>query len=472
MAEVSFLHFPEDDHDFFVEHEHELLLDEFSTLDSFPCFTDSLSSSRHGGTHAGLEFFAPSSSRRTAGSSTGSDFGDGVVGDRKNQVNFVMDLFHQQVELSHIMGCDEFVSLDVNDMNFGVIEENYDVSVDDLDLELRLGLGLEDDGDGDADADAEDDCNCSGFIVSECGDEFYVARRESGSENENEILSGSPRADGLVMARIESDSEEEENELWRVHVHSEEEEFEVDDVNVDDLSIPLCWDSFQLEEDDDHGGVTADFEWEEVDDGGVDDGLDGEVLSVAADHDGSRSVSVWAYSGPEEDRVEERETERQRGRGLRNLEWQVLLDVNHMGGRNPETIGNDNDPVLGLGAYLNDHDDFFNAAEYEMMFGQFAESENAFLTRPPASKYVVENLPSVITTKEDMVNEKALCAVCKDQIEVGEEGKKLPCSHRYHGDCIIPWLRIRNTCPLCRFELPTDDADYEQRRGQRVARVP
>uniref|UniRef100_A0A803N383 RING-type E3 ubiquitin transferase n=1 Tax=Chenopodium quinoa TaxID=63459 RepID=A0A803N383_CHEQI len=208
----------------------------------------------------------------------------------------------------------------------------------------------------------------------------------------------------------------------------------------------------------DQGGVAVDFEWEEVDDR-VDER---EILSVAADaeEEGSGSISVWAYSGPEEDGVGERE----RGRGLRNSEWEVLLNANHIG-RNSEMIGNDND------AYFDGHDNNFLAAEYEMMFGQFPESENAYLSRPPASKAVVEKLPSVTTTKEDVLNEKALCAVCKDQIEVGEEGKQLPCSHRYHGDCILPWLGIRNTCPLCRYELPTDDPDYEQRRVRRAARV-
>lgn len=83
---------------------------------------------------------------------------------------------------------------------------------------------------------------------------------------------------------------------------------------------------------------------------------------------------------------------------------------------------------------------------------------------PPAAESVVSSLKTIdVEVEKDAIH----CAVCKDLVSVGEVAKELGCGHGYHQDCILPWLGLRNTCPVCRFELPTDDADYEENRKKK-----
>ncbi|KAL5544858.1 hypothetical protein UlMin_008642 [Ulmus minor] len=347
--------------------------------------------------------------------------------DRENQVNFVMDLFHQRVEQSQVLGCSDLVSEALNDSNFAVLEGGCDCDVGMDGLELGFGV----------------DRHC----LDDDEDDFFVRRRFSRSDSgespsrtrEVEPFAGRARLVGFV-----SDSEEEENGVIGIDLHSEYD-YGLDNLNEDndDTNIPLCWDSLQL---DDHRETIEDFEWEEVD-GRVDER---EVLSmfIEAENEGSVSVSVSPAIAFEEEVTVERVG------GFGNLEWEVLLNNNNFEA-NPE-LDHDSEP------YFGEHD-YIYPAEYDMLFGQFAENETTLMGRPPASKTVVENLPTLILTKEDVENNNTLCAVCKDELNVGEKAKLLPCSHRYHGDCIDPWLRIRNSCPVCRFELPTDNADCERR---------
>ncbi|KAL9372257.1 hypothetical protein Peur_034501 [Populus x canadensis] len=109
--------------------------------------------------------------------------------------------------------------------------------------------------------------------------------------------------------------------------------------------------------------------------------------------------------------------------------------------------------------------DYFIGPGLEQLIQQLAENDPNRYGTPPASKSAVENLPDIKVTKELLESDSSQCAVCKDSFELGEEAKQIPCKHIYHKDCITPWLELHNSCPVCRYELPTDDPDYEQRKG-------
>ncbi|GJT56672.1 zinc finger, RING/FYVE/PHD-type containing protein [Tanacetum coccineum] len=235
-------------------------------------------------------------------------------------------------------------------------------------------------------------------------------------------------------------------------------------VNDDEENLRACWEGFQLDDIDDHDHdvdvnedgddcvgfdvpVNPHFEWEEVE-GGVDER---EVLNVFLDAE-------------EEEEVGSYENE--------DLEWELFFNTHVVEGND---VNHDSVDDVEWEVFLNVHnlegaDQFeeYNDADNDMFFGQFVDNGESGLVKPPAAKRVVENLVTVVMTTEDVESDNAGCAVCKDEIGVGETAKRLPCSHHYHKDCIVPWLCIRNTCPVCRYELLTDDPDYERRKAERV----
>jgi hypothetical protein len=90
--------------------------------------------------------------------------------------------------------------------------------------------------------------------------------------------------------------------------------------------------------------------------------------------------------------------------------------------------------------------------------------------KPPASKEVLSKLP-VFKLEEKHCKKTAEgkienpnCAVCCNDIKLGDKAQLIPCGHMFHPECIKPWFMQHNTCPICRYELPTDDPYYEEIR--------
>ncbi|KAL6606419.1 hypothetical protein ACP70R_042072 [Stipagrostis hirtigluma subsp. patula] len=116
------------------------------------------------------------------------------------------------------------------------------------------------------------------------------------------------------------------------------------------------------------------------------------------------------------------------------------------------------------GPNLGDY--FMGPAGLEQLIQQLAENDPNRYGTPPAAKAAVAALPDV-TVSADMMQADggAQCAVCMDDFRLGAAAKQLPCKHVFHKDCILPWLDLHSSCPVCRFELPTDDPDYNHNRA-------
>lgn len=100
---------------------------------------------------------------------------------------------------------------------------------------------------------------------------------------------------------------------------------------------------------------------------------------------------------------------------------------------------------------------------FDELIESLAETEDSRKVARPAAVSFIHTLPQIII-QDHVTLSDLTCAICKDSLLVGTLVNQLPCFHLYHSYCILPWLNTQNSCPLCRYELPTDDADYEDKK--------
>ena len=47
----------------------------------------------------------------------------------------------------------------------------------------------------------------------------------------------------------------------------------------------------------------------------------------------------------------------------------------------------------------------------------------------------------------------SVCTICLEDFIDGEEVVLCPCKHCYHQHCIKDWLRMKNSCPMCKLTI-------------------
>ncbi|CAN8295547.1 unnamed protein product [Cochlearia groenlandica] len=67
-----------------------------------------------------------------------------------------------------------------------------------------------------------------------------------------------------------------------------------------------------------------------------------------------------------------------------------------------------------------------------------------------ASTHRINNLPES-TVQTDNLQET--CVICLETPTIGETIRHLPCFHKFHKDCIDPWLGRSKACPVCKSSV-------------------
>ncbi|OMO81071.1 Zinc finger, RING-type [Corchorus capsularis] len=168
-------------------------------------------------------------------------------------------------------------------------------------------------------------------------------------------------------------------------------------------------------------------------------------------------VSEAENSGNDRDRDRDRETSRDRDRERERV---ILINPFNqtivVQGSYDSNQGGQNQNSNHIGSL----GDYFIGPGLDLLLQHLAENDPNRYGTPPAQKDAIEALPTV------KIEENLQCSVCLDDFEAGTEAKEMPCKHKFHNGCILPWLELHSSCPVCRYQLPADESKLESERSR------
>lgn len=96
--------------------------------------------------------------------------------------------------------------------------------------------------------------------------------------------------------------------------------------------------------------------------------------------------------------------------------------------------------------------------EWEQWHRDDARAVGLEWTAPTPNPYVSQHPPGSVRVwvapvkAADLEGEDELaCGICREDFEVGESWAKLLCKHRFHRDCVVPWLQEYANGQVCPF---------------------
>ncbi|KAL1920153.1 uncharacterized protein VTP21DRAFT_1299 [Calcarisporiella thermophila] len=118
-----------------------------------------------------------------------------------------------------------------------------------------------------------------------------------------------------------------------------------------------------------------------------------------------------------------------------------------------------------------------NVMVFPMLFGPYmvpfmiiTNQQESQQGQPPASSKAMKSLPIVTITPQEE-QEGITCTICLEALTSTTTTpiRRLPCSHKFCETCLFSWLKLSNYCPTCRFELETDNDEYNAGVKRRMA---
>ncbi|MFS8032958.1 putative transcription factor C2H2 family [Helianthus anomalus] len=65
----------------------------------------------------------------------------------------------------------------------------------------------------------------------------------------------------------------------------------------------------------------------------------------------------------------------------------------------------------------------------------------------------IESNGGYLAVERVLLPEDVDCCICLSTYEDGAELHSLPCNHHFHVTCIVKWLKMNATFPLCKYNI-------------------
>ena len=91
-----------------------------------------------------------------------------------------------------------------------------------------------------------------------------------------------------------------------------------------------------------------------------------------------------------------------------------------------------------------------------------SDTQQAEMVRTVSAPASPNNIDAATPSPEANAQNGLACSVCTDDFVKGQDIRVLPCDHKFHPECIDPWLlNVSGTCPMCRVDLRPTTSNAE-----------
>ncbi|XWS13488.1 hypothetical protein CRYUN_Cryun36dG0041300 [Craigia yunnanensis] len=116
------------------------------------------------------------------------------------------------------------------------------------------------------------------------------------------------------------------------------------------------------------------------------------------------------------------------------------------------------DILEAMEAAIGDADDMGMASQIFQVQRDFNENDYEMLLALDDNNHQhdgasINQINSLPVSKVQTDNFEEACAICLETPAIGETIRHLPCLHKFHKDCIDPWLGRKASCPVCKSSI-------------------